>query len=186
VWETLIYVRKRHTMREDEMRESQISRGMERSRTEVRGSVQHRVERLLIVRSEDDSDPEAAGLDLEDLPGIVSVAFSTLTGSFDVVFDPTVISDDELAAALHHQAYDLVSWQEVISMQADDQRGWMLEQIRSLTSRAERQQIERGSYADGVTRGSVDAYIRTARAFGLVTDAEIIELLPPRFVERPR
>jgi hypothetical protein len=172
-------------MKEAAMREREIDGPMERGQREVRGSVQHRVERLLVVRPQDGADGEAAGLDLEDLPGIVSVAFSTITGSFDVLFDPTVISDDELAAALHHQGYDLVSWQEVISMHADDQRGWLLEQIRSLASHAEHQDAERGTYADGVTRGAVDAYVRTARAFGLVTDAEIVQLLPPRFVERP-
>jgi hypothetical protein len=32
------------------------------------------------------------------------------------------------------------------------------------------------------SKGSVDAYVRAARAFGLVTDAEIVQLLPTRFL----
>jgi hypothetical protein len=44
---------------------------------------------------------------------------------------------------------------------------------------------ERGTYADGVTKGAVDAYIRAARVFGLVTDAEIIQLISARFLEGP-
>jgi len=38
---------------------------------------------------------------------VVSVTLNTLTSSFDVIFDPAIVSDDELAAALHHQGYDL-------------------------------------------------------------------------------
>lgn len=30
-----------------------------------------------------------------------------------------------------------------------------------------------------------DAYLRTARAFGLITDAEIVQLIPARFLEGP-
>jgi hypothetical protein len=148
---------------------------------------QHRrVERLLIVRPHDEADEEAAVSELEDLPGVVGASFNTLTRSFDILFDSMVVSDDELAAALHHQGYDLISWQEARLMHAAQQRTWLLEQIRSLTPRAELELAERGPYAGGVTRGAIDAYVRAARAFGLVTDAEIIQLVPARFLERPR
>jgi hypothetical protein len=65
------------------------------------------------------------------------------------------------------------------------QRTWLLDQIRSLSSRAKLERAERGAYADGVTKGSTDSYIRAARAFGLVTDSEITELIPARLFERP-
>jgi copper chaperone CopZ len=147
---------------------------------------QHRpVERLLIVRPQDGADEEAAVSELEELPGVAGVTLNTLTHSFDVAFDSAVVSDDELAAALHHQGYDLISWQEARVMHAAQQRTWLLEQIRSLAPRAELELAERGNYADGVTKGSVDAYVRAARAFGLVTDAEIIQLIPARFLEGP-
>jgi hypothetical protein len=145
----------------------------------------HRVERLLVVRPQDGADVEAASSELEDLPGVVGVTLNAATGSFDILLDPVVVSDDELAAALHHQGYDLASWQEVRAMHAVQQRTWLLEQIASLASHAEVEHAERGAYADGVTKGSVDAYIRTARAFGLVTDAEIVELIPARSLETP-
>ena len=146
----------------------------------------HRVERLLIVRPLDGADVGAAGSELEDLPGVVGVTLNTATGSFDILLDPVVVSDDELAAALHHQGYDLTSWQEVRAMHAVHQRTWLLEQIRSLALHAHRQLPDRGTtYEDGVTNGSVDAYIRTARAFGLVTDAEIVDLIPARSLEGP-
>ena len=95
----------------------------------------HRVERLLIVRPQDGADVEAAGSELEDLPGVVGVTLNTATGSFDILLDPVVVSDDELAAALHHQGYELTSWQEVRAMHAVQQRTWLLEQIRSLAAR---------------------------------------------------
>jgi len=145
----------------------------------------HRIERLLIVRPQDGADVQAATSELEDLPGVVGVTLNAATGSFDIRLDPVVVSDDELAAALHHQGYDLTSWQEVRAMHAVQQRTWLLEQIASLASRAEAELAERGAYAGGVTKGSVDAYIRTARAFGLLTDAEISEVIPARFLERP-
>jgi hypothetical protein len=146
----------------------------------------HREERLLIVRPDDDADEGAAVSELEDLPGVIGVTVNTLTSSFDVVFDPGIVSDDELAAALHHQGYDLISWQEARQQHAAEQRAWLLEQIRSHAERAEVDLTERAGYAEGVTRGAVDAYARAARAFGLVTDAEIIELIPARFLEGPR
>jgi copper chaperone CopZ len=145
----------------------------------------HRVERLLIARPQDDADAEAAGSELEDLPGVVGVTLNTVTNSFDVLFDPAIVSDDELAAALHHQGYELIGWQEVRAMHSGQQRAWLLEQIHSLTPRADVELAERGSFAEGITKGSVDAYVRVARAFGLVTDAEVIELLPSRFLEGP-
>jgi hypothetical protein len=144
-----------------------------------------RVERLLIVRPQDDADAEAAGSELEDLPGVVRVTLNTLTRSFDILFDSAVVSDDELAAALHHHGYDLISWQEAREMHAAQQRTWLLEQIRSLAQRAELETTERGTYAVGVTKGGVDAYIRAARAFGLITDAEISQLIPAHFLEGP-
>jgi copper chaperone CopZ len=144
-----------------------------------------RTERLLIVQPQDGADEAAAGSELEDLPGVIGVTLNTVTGSFDIRFDPAVVSDDELAAALHHQGYDLISWQEVRVMHAARQRAWLLEQIRSLASHAELELAERGPYADGITKGSVDAYVRAARAFGLVTDTEIVQLIPARFLEGP-
>jgi hypothetical protein len=92
----------------------------------------HRVERLLIVRPQDGAPVEAATSELEDLPGVVGVTLNAATGSFDIRLDPVVVSDDELAAALHHQGYDLTSWQEVRAMHAVQQRTWLLEQIASL------------------------------------------------------
>jgi copper chaperone CopZ len=144
-----------------------------------------RAERLLIVQPQDGADSEAAASELEDLPGVVSVTLNTVTRSFDIIFDSAVVSDDELAAALHHDGYDLISWQEARQLHAAEQRTWLLDQIRSLAARAERELAERGTYADGVSKGAVDAYVRAARAFGLVTDAEIIRLIPARFLEGP-
>ena len=159
---------------------------IENPRRTIREPVQpRRVERLLIVRPQDDADVEAAGSELEDLPGVVGVTLNTLTRSFDILFDSAVVSDDELAAALHHQGYDLISWQETRVMHAAQQRTWLLEQIRALAQRAELEPTERGTYAIGVTKGGVDAYIRAARAFGLITDAEINQLIPAHFLERP-
>ena len=159
---------------------------VESVRDALREPVGHgRVERLLIVRPQEGADAEGARSELEDLPGVVGVTLNTATGSFDIRLDPVVVSDEELEASLHHQGYDLTSWQEVRATHAVQQRSWLLEQIRSLASRAELELAERGAYADGVTKGSVDAYIRTARAFGLVTDAEIVELIPARFFEGP-
>jgi hypothetical protein len=149
------------------------------------GQQHDRVERLLIVRPQEDADGEAAGSELGDLPGVVGVTLNTLTRSFDVLYDSAVVSDDELAAALHHQGYDLVSWQEARQQHAAEQRTWLLEQIRSLAARADVELAERGTYADAVTKGAVDAYVRAARAFGLVTDAEITQLIPARFLEGP-
>ena len=149
-----------------------------------RGLDQHRrVERLLMVGPQDGADVEAARFELEDLPGVIGVTLNTLTSSFDVLFDPAVVSDDELAAALHHQGYELIGWQELRLMHAAQQRTWLFEQVRSLAFRADFELAGRGTYAEGVTKGSIDAYIRAARAFGLVTDAEIKQLIPAHFLE---
>lgn len=155
-----------------------------RSASRERGP-HRRVERLLIVGLHDGADAGAASSELEDLPGVVGVTLNTVTRAFDVVFDRAVVSDDELAAALHHQGYDLISWQEVRVMHPSEQRAWLFEQIRSLTRHAELDHAERGPYTDGVVKGGVDANVRAARAFGLVTDAEIVELIPVRFLEGP-
>ena len=144
-----------------------------------------REELLIIVRPQDGADSGAAVSELEDLPGVVSVTLNTLTRSFDIIFDSAVVSDDELAAALHHDGYDLISWQEARQVHAAQQRTWLLEQVQSLTRRAELEFAERGTYANGVTKGSVDAYVRAARAFALLTDAEIVELIPTHFLEGP-
>ena len=152
----------------------------------VREPNQHRRdERLLIVQPQDGADREAAVSELEDLPGVVSVTLNAPTRSFDIIFNSAVVSDDELAAALHHDGYDLVSWQEARELHAAEQRTWLLNQIQSLTRRAELEVAERGTYAGGVTKGSVDAYVRAGRAFGLMTDDEIIELIPANFLEGP-
>jgi copper chaperone CopZ len=145
--------------------------------------MERRDERLLIVKPERGADSEEAVSELEDLPGVLSVTLNTLTRSFDIVFDPAVVSDDELAAALHHDGYDLISWQEARQAHAAQQRSWLVDQVRSLTRRAELEVAERRTYAEGVTKGSLDAYVRAARAFALMTDAEIIELIPARFLE---
>ncbi len=159
---------------------------IENPRRTTRKPVQpRRVERLLIVQPQDDADVEAAGSELEDLPGVVSASLNTLTGSFDILFDPAVVSDDELGASLHHHGYDLIAWQEAREMHAAQQRTWLLDQIRALAQRAELESTERGAYALGVTKGGVDAYVRAARAFGLITDAEISQLIPAHFFERP-
>src|SRR5262245_19911709 len=154
---------------------------VEEVRVVLRETVRHRrVERLLIVRAQEGADGGAARSGLEDLPGVVAVTFNSITGSFDVVFDPVVVSDDELAVALSYEGFDLIGWQAVQAIHAEQQRTWLLEQIMSLASRAEFEPARRGTFADGITRGSVDAYVRTARAFGLMTDAEIAELIPAR------
>jgi len=161
-------------------------RTMEDVRVVFRETVRHRsVERLLIVREEDGADGGAARSDLEDLPGVVGVTRNSVTGSFHVIFDPAVVSDDELSAALHYQGFELISWQAVQVTHADQQRAWLLEQILSLAPRAELEIGGRGTYTEGITKGSLDAYVRTARAFGLVTDAEIAQLIPARFLEGP-
>jgi hypothetical protein len=179
-------VREARGRRKGGERMNEEERTVESVRVVLRETVQHRrVERLLIVRAETGADGGAARSDLEGLPGVFGVSFNSITGSFDVVFDPTVVSDDELAVALSYQGFDLISWQAVQLMHPDQQRTWLLEQIMSLASRAEFELARRGTFADGIMKGSVDAYVRTARAFGLMTDPEIAELIPARFLEEP-
>ena len=137
----------------------------------------------MIVRPEDNADREAAGDELEGLLGVLAATLDHVTSAFDVIFDAEIVSDDELAASLHHYGYEVVSWQEAREMHASLQRTWLLDQIGSLVPRAELELAERGMYAEGATKGAVDAYIRVARAFGLVTDAEIRGLIPARFLE---
>jgi hypothetical protein len=160
---------------------------IENPRRTIRQPVQlRRVERLLIVRPQDGADAEGAGSELEDLPGVVRVTLNTLTRSFDILFDSAVVSDDELSAALHHHGYDLISWQEARVMHAAQQRTWLLEQIQALAQHSGLEPTERSTYAIGVMKGGVDAYIRAARAFGLITDAEINQLIPAHLLEGPR
>jgi len=159
------------------------SRTRGRQPEDVRDTPYRRVERLMIVRPEDNADREAAGDELEGLPGVVAATLDHVTSAFDVIFDAEIVSDDELAASLHHYGYEVVSWQEAREMHASLQRTWLLDQIGSLVPRAELELAERGTYAEGATKGAVDAYIRVARAFGLVTDAEIRRLIPARFLE---
>ena len=119
---------------------------VENVRPALREPDQHRrEERLLIVRPQDGADSGAAVSELEDLPGVVRVTLNTLTRSFDIIFDSAVVSDDELAAALHHDGYDLISWQEARQMHAAQQRTWLLEQIRSLTRRSGSSRTRRSS-----------------------------------------
>jgi hypothetical protein len=143
------------------------------------------VERLLIVRPQEGADEEGARSELEDLPGVVAVSLNTLTGSFDIVFDLAVVSDDELAVALELQGYDLISWQEARELHAAEQRAWLIDQIQLVVPHAEAELVQRGTYAHGFTKGAIDAYVRAARAFGLVTDAEVMQLIPPRFLSGP-
>lgn len=147
--------------------------------------VSRRVERLLVVRPREGANCDAAREELQGLPGVLSVCLDRVTRGFNIVFDTGVVSDDELAAALLHHGYEVIGWQEARIMHANQQRMWLLDQIRSLASRAELELADRGTYAEGATKGAVDAYARTARAFALVTDAEVRELIPPRFLEGP-
>lgn len=141
-----------------------------------------RAERLMVVRSHG-GDCAAALRELEELPGIQSVCVDRVTGAFNVVFETGIVSDDELGAALAHHGFEVLGWQQARIMHAGQQRLWLLQQIRAQVGRVEAELAERGTYAEGVTKGSVDAYTRAARAFGLVTDDEIRSLIPPRFLE---
>lgn len=141
-----------------------------------------RVDRLVTVRSHDGDSGCALG-ELLELPGIECACMDHVTGAFNVTFDAGVVSDEELAATLAHHGFEVVGWQEARIMQGSQQRQWLIDQIRSLGARSEVELAERGAYAEGVTKGAVDAYARAGRAFGLVTDAEIRELIPPRFLE---
>jgi copper chaperone CopZ len=141
-----------------------------------------RAERLMIVRSHG-GDCAAALRELEQLPGIQSVCVDRVTGAFNVVFETGIVSDDELGAALAHHGFEVLGWQQARIMHAGQQRLWLRQQIRSQIARVDAELAERGTYAEGVIKGSIDAYARAARAFGLITDEEVRALIPPRFLE---
>jgi copper chaperone CopZ len=141
------------------------------------------VERQLIIRS-DEGDCRAAMAMLEGLPGIRRVCMDPKSRRFFVTFDPNRVSDDELVSALRQHGFELVSWQPAGVRGRGPQREWLLEQIGGLVARAEDELRERGEYAEGLVKGAADAYVRTGRAFGLITDDEVRELIPPRFLEQ--
>jgi len=140
------------------------------------------VERQLIIRS-DEGDCRAAMQMLEGLPGIRRVCMDPRSRRFFVTFDPSRVSDDELLAALSQHGFELVSWQPAGVRGRGPQRKWLLEQIGGLVARADDELRERGEYAEGLVKGAADAYVRAGRAFGLITDDEVRELIPPRFLE---
>ena len=139
------------------------------------------VERQLVTRS-DQGDCRAAMHMLEGLPGIRRVCIDPKGGNFYVTFDPRRVTDDEMLAALHQHGFELVSWQPAGLRGRGRQRAWLLEQIDELVKHAE--DLDRGDYAEGMMKGAADAYLRAGRAFGLIVDEEIRELIPPRFLER--
>ena len=141
------------------------------------------VVRQLVTRSEE-GDCRAAMQMLEGLPGIRRVCMDPKAKRFFVTFDPRRVSDDELLTALKQNGFELVSWQPAGVRGRGPQREWLLEQIRGLISRVDEEHRERGEYAEGLVKGAADAYVRTGRAFGLITDDEVRELLPPRFLEQ--
>jgi hypothetical protein len=105
-------------------------------------------------------------------------------GNFYVTFDPRRVSDDELLAALRQHGFELVSWQPAGLRGRARQREWLLEQIAELVRHAE--DLDRGQYAEGMMKGAADAYLRAGRAFGLIVDDEIRELIPSRFLEHAK
>jgi hypothetical protein len=145
-------------------------------------SIARYIERQVIVRSTN-GDREAALRMLEDLPGILRVCLDPTTGAFNIVFDPEMVSDDELVAALGQHGYESIGWQPVGIVDAVRQRAWLIAQIREALSRAEQERTERGEFADGMVKGAADAYARAGRTFGLITDDEIRKLIPKRFLE---
>jgi len=138
------------------------------------------IERQLVTRS-DEGDCRAAIRMLEGLPGIRRVCIDPKGGTFTVTFDPRRVTDDELLATLHQHGFELVSWQPAGLRGRSRQRQWLLEQIGELVKHAE--DLDRGDYAEGMMKGAADAYLRAGRAFGLIMDEEIRELIPPRFLE---
>jgi len=141
------------------------------------------VERQLVTRS-DQGDCRAAMRMLEGLPGIRRVCIDQKGGNFYVTFDPRRVSDEELLAVLHQHGFELVSWQPAGLRGRGRQRRWLLEQIGELVAHAE--ELDRGEYAEGMMKGAADAYLRAGRAFGLIADEEIRELIPARFLEHAR
>lgn len=140
------------------------------------------VERSLVTSGKD-GDCRAAMQMLEDLPGIRRVCMNPASKNFYVTFDPELVSDDELLAALQQHGFELISWQPAGVRGRSRQRAWLLEQIEDLVARAGDELLERGEYAEGIVKGAADAYVRAGRAFGLITDEEIRELIPKRFLE---
>jgi len=141
------------------------------------------VERQLVTRS-DQGDCRAAMRMLEGLPGIRRVCIDPKGGNFYVTFDPRRVSDEELLAVLHQHGFELVSWQPAGLRGRGRQRRWLLEQIGELVAHAE--DLDRGEYAEGMMKGAADAYLRAGRAFGLIADEEIRELIHARFLEHAR
>jgi hypothetical protein len=140
------------------------------------------VERQLVTRSERGDHGAAMEL-LESLPGIRHVCTDPGWDRFYVTFDPRVVTDDELLAALEQNGFELIGWQPAGIRGRAAEREWLLRQIEELTGRAEVELGERGEYAQALVKGAVDAYARTGRAFGLITDDEIRALIPRRFLE---
>jgi hypothetical protein len=140
------------------------------------------VERQIVTRSEG-ADRAAAMELLEGLPGIKRVCSDPGWDRFYIAFDPRMVSDDELLAALKQHGFEFLGVQPSGVRGRGPEREWLLEQITSLIERAEDEQSMRGEYADGMVRGAVDAYVRTGRAFGLIADGEIADLIPARFLE---
>jgi len=76
-----------------------------------------------------------------------------------------------------------VSWQPAGIRGPGPQREWLLDQIGGPISRAEDELPERGECAEGLVEGAADAFVRTGRASGLITDEQVRDLIPPRFLE---
>lgn len=140
------------------------------------------VERTLIVRSEH-GDPEALCALLDELPGIRRACMDKLGKSFNVTFDPNIVSDDELLSALRQHGYELIRWRQAGISHVEQQRAWLIEQIQDLTGRAEEELADRGEFAEGMVKGEIGAYARAGRMFGLLDDEEIKRLIPPRFLQ---
>jgi hypothetical protein len=141
------------------------------------------VERQLVTRNE--RGDHAGALEfLGGLPGIRHVCTDPGWDRFYVTFDPRVVSDQELEAALEQNGFELIGWQPAGVRGRAAEREWLLRQVEELRDRADDELGERGEYAEGLVKGAADAYARTARAFGLITDEEVRDLIPHRFLER--
>ena len=140
------------------------------------------VERQLVTRSERGDHAAAIEL-LGTLPGIRHVCTDPGWDRFYVTFDPRVVSDEEMLSALSQNGFELIGWQPAGVRGRAAEREWLLRQIEELRDRAEDELGERGEYAEGLVKGAADAYARAARAFGLITDDEVRDLIPHRFLE---
>jgi hypothetical protein len=76
-------------------------------RQEVPMSIHAKVHRTLYVASTGDCDPEAEQRLLEDLPGIVRVCHDVASCTWEVVFDPEIVSDEELIAAFELDGFEV-------------------------------------------------------------------------------